>query len=58
MYKEDRDFLIGLSISLTLIIVILGIIIFAQQKEIYRILREYKKANDTVMYYIQRDIRG
>lgn len=54
---KDKGILIGIIIALIYIIMIAGVIIHAMDKQVKYYADEYKKANNTVLEYIEENKR-
>lgn len=54
---KDKGILIGIIIALIYIIIIAGVIIHMQDKQVEYYAEEYKKANELVLEYIEENKR-
>lgn len=54
---KDKGILIGIIIALIYLIIIAGVIIHMQDKQVKKYAEEYKKANNTVLEYIEENKR-
>ena len=54
---KDKGILIGIIIALIYLIIIAGVIIHAMDKQVKKYAEEYKKANNTILEYIEENKR-
>lgn len=54
---KDKGILIGIIIALIYLIIIAGVIIHMQDKQVKKYAEEYKKANSLVLEYIEENKR-